>query len=87
MKETTNLHPVVVLLVVIVGAEIAGLYGVVAAIPVAGISAFLARRWLKPHLYGPEPMAPVPIAPGPLPEDPVGEVAAESGPPDDPESD
>jgi predicted PurR-regulated permease PerM len=87
MKETTNLHPVVVLLVVIVGAEIAGLYGVVAAIPVAGISAFLARRWLKPHLYGPEPMAPVPIAPGSLPEDPVGEVAAESGPPDDPESD
>lgn len=86
MKETTNLHPVVVLLVVIVGAEIAGLYGVIAAIPVAGISAFLVRRWVKPRLYGPDPMAPVPIAPAPLPDDPVGEVAAESGPPDDPDS-
>jgi predicted PurR-regulated permease PerM len=86
MRETTNLHPVVVLLVVIVGAEIAGLYGVIAAIPVAGISAFFVRRWLKPRLYGPEPMAPVPIAPGALPEDPIGEVAAESGPPDDPDS-
>jgi len=87
MKETTNLHPVVVLLVVIVGAEIAGLYGVIAAIPVAGIAQFLVKRWVKPRLYGAEPVAPIPIAPGPLPEDPVGEVAAESGPPDDPQSD
>ena len=86
MKETTNLHPVVVLLVVIVGAEIAGLYGVVAAIPVAGISQYLVRRWVKPRLYGAEPMAPIPIAPGPLPEDPAGPVQAESGPPDDPDS-
>jgi predicted PurR-regulated permease PerM len=86
MKETTNLHPVVVLLVVIVGAEIAGLYGVIAAIPVAGITQFLVRRWVKPRLYGAEPMAPVPIAPGPLPDDPAGPVAAESGPPDDPDS-
>lgn len=85
LKETTQLHPVVVLLVVIAGAEIAGLYGVLAAIPVAGIVQFLIKRWVKPRLYGAEPMAPVPIAPGPLPEDPIGSVAAESGPPDDPD--
>jgi predicted PurR-regulated permease PerM len=86
LKETTHLHPVVVLLVVIVGAEVAGLYGVLAAIPVAGIVQFLVKRWVKPHLYGADPLAPIPIAPGPLPEDPIGEVAAESGSPDDPDS-
>src|SRR5204863_6243653 len=86
LKGTTNLHPVVVLLAVIVGAEIAGLYGVLAAIPVAGIVQFLARRWIKPLVFGPQPMAPIPIAPGPLPEEPAGEVAAESGPPDEPDS-
>jgi predicted PurR-regulated permease PerM len=86
LKETTHLHPVVVLLVVIAGAEIAGLWGVLAAIPVAGIAQYMVKRWIKPRLMGPEPMAPIPIAPGPLPEDPVGEVLAEAGPPDDPDS-
>lgn len=86
MKETLHLHPVVVLLVVIVGAEVAGLYGVLAAIPVAGIAQFLVKRWVKPRLYGAEPMAPVPIAPGALPEDPIGPMAAGAGPPDDPDS-
>jgi predicted PurR-regulated permease PerM len=83
LKETTDLHPVVVLLVVIAGAEVAGLYGILAAIPVAGIVQFLARRWIKPRLFGPEPVAPIPIAPAPLPEDPAGSVAAEASPPDD----
>jgi len=85
LKETTDLHPVVVLLAVIAGAEVAGLYGVLAAIPVAGIVQYLARRWIKPLVFGPDPMAPVPIAPERLPEDPAGEVAAEPGPPDDPD--
>jgi predicted PurR-regulated permease PerM len=86
LKETTHLHPVVVLLVVIAGAEVAGLWGVLAAIPVAGIAQFMVKRWIKPRIMGPEPMAPVPIGPGQLPQDPVGEVAAEAGPPDDPDS-
>jgi predicted PurR-regulated permease PerM len=85
LKETTDLHPVIVLLAVIAGAEVAGLYGVLAAIPVAGIVQFMVRRWIKPLVFGPEPMAPVPISPEPLPQDPYGEVAAESGPPDDPD--
>jgi len=74
LKETTNLHPVVVLLVVIAGAEVAGLYGILAAIPVAGIVQFLIRRWVRPIVYGPEAMAPIPVSAGALPDDPAGPV-------------
>jgi len=74
LKETTHLHPVVVLLVVIAGAEVAGLYGILAAIPVAGIVQFLIRRWVKPMVYGPEAMAPIPVSAAGLPDDPAGPV-------------
>jgi predicted PurR-regulated permease PerM len=62
LKETTDLHPVVVLLAVVVGAEILGLWGVFAAIPVAGIVQYCLKRWVAPRLYGtrdPDPSVPV----------------------------
>lgn len=68
LKETTNLHPVVVLLAVLLGAELAGLWGILAAIPVAGVAQFMLREWMMPHLGGDPPPAvvgkPAGAAPG-----------------------
>ncbi len=50
LKETTNLHPVVVLLAVLLGADLAGFWGILAAIPVAGVAQFLLRQWVVPRL-------------------------------------
>ena len=52
LKETTKLHPVVVLLAVLLGAQLAGLWGILAAIPVAGLAQFLLRGWVVPKLQG-----------------------------------
>jgi predicted PurR-regulated permease PerM len=52
LKETTDLHPVVVLLAVVMGAEVMGLWGVFAAIPVAGIVQYCLKRWVTPKVYG-----------------------------------
>jgi predicted PurR-regulated permease PerM len=52
LKETTKLHPVVVLLAVLLGAELAGFWGILAAIPVAGIVQFALRTWVVPRLRG-----------------------------------
>lgn len=54
LKETTNLHPVVVLLAVVVGAELFGFWGILAAIPVAGIAQFGLREWVLPRWLGTE---------------------------------
>jgi predicted PurR-regulated permease PerM len=58
LKETTRLHPVVVLLAVLLGAELAGFWGILAAIPAAGLAQFLLREWVVPRLRGgdPEPL-------------------------------
>ncbi len=66
LKETMQLHPVVVLLSVVVGAELAGLWGVLAAIPVAAMIQFLLRRWVSPKVYG-DPLEPVAVSAGDLP--------------------
>lgn len=66
LKETLNLHPVVVLLSVIVGAELLGIWGVLGAIPVAAIIQFVLRRWVSPRVYG-DPMDPVAVSAGDLP--------------------
>jgi predicted PurR-regulated permease PerM len=50
MKEATQLHPVVVLLVVLIGADLFGFWGVLAAIPVAGIVQLALRTWVLPRL-------------------------------------
>jgi predicted PurR-regulated permease PerM len=61
LKETTHLHPVVILLVVIVGAELLGLWGILAAIPVAGVIQFVLRETVIPRMVGaPAPEEPVP---------------------------
>jgi predicted PurR-regulated permease PerM len=64
LKETTDLHPVIVLLAVVVGAEEYGLWGVFAAIPVAGIVQYALKRWVAPKVYGPrgDDDVPVPVS-------------------------
>ncbi len=62
LKETTRLHPVVVLLAVLLGAELAGFWGILAAIPVAGLVQYLLREWVLPRLRD-EAAAPVPLQP------------------------
>ena len=52
LRETTDLHPVVILLAVLVGAELLGFWGILAAIPVAGVIGFLLREWVVPRLAG-----------------------------------
>jgi predicted PurR-regulated permease PerM len=62
LKETTDLHPVVILLAVIVGAELFGFWGILAAIPVAGVAQFLIRQRVLPRWTGTAPTdEPVPI--------------------------
>ncbi len=59
LKGTTRLHPVVILLAVLVGAELMGFWGILAAIPVAGVVQFLLREWVVPRLSGrPSPAGP-----------------------------
>jgi predicted PurR-regulated permease PerM len=50
LKETTDLHPVVILLAVVLGAELLGFWGILAAIPVAGIINFALREWVAPRI-------------------------------------
>jgi predicted PurR-regulated permease PerM len=58
LKETTDLHPVVILLAVLLGAELLGFWGILAAIPAAGLAQFLLREWVVPRLRSgdPEPL-------------------------------
>jgi predicted PurR-regulated permease PerM len=62
LKETTNLHPVVILLAVLLGADLLGFWGILAAIPVAGVIHFGLREWVLPRIVGaPPPEEPVPL--------------------------
>jgi predicted PurR-regulated permease PerM len=72
LSETMHLHPVVVLLSVVVGAELAGIWGVLAAIPVSAMIQFLLRRWVSPKVYG-DPRDPVAVSAADLPP---GEAAS-----------
>jgi predicted PurR-regulated permease PerM len=55
LRETTDLHPVVILLAVLVGAELLGFWGILAAIPVAGVIGYALREWVVPRLGGGTP--------------------------------
>ena len=68
LRETTNLHPIVILLSVLVGAELLGFWGILASIPVAGIIAFALREWITPRLRGTMP----PEEPPPMGEPAMG---------------
>jgi predicted PurR-regulated permease PerM len=60
LKETTRLHPVVILLAVLLGAELFGFWGILGAIPAAGVAHFFLRESVLPRLLGtapPEPSA------------------------------
>jgi predicted PurR-regulated permease PerM len=62
LKETMDLHPVVVLLAVLLGAELLGFWGILAAIPIAGIINFALREWVVPRISGSTaPSEPVPM--------------------------
>jgi predicted PurR-regulated permease PerM len=49
IKGTLDLHPVVTLLAVIVGAELWGFWGALIAVPIAGIIQYVASRMLAPY--------------------------------------
>jgi predicted PurR-regulated permease PerM len=71
LKGTTDLHPVVVLLAVVAGAELMGLWGVFAAIPIAGIAQYCLKRWVGPRLFGTgDPELPAAVSAEDLPEAP-----------------
>jgi predicted PurR-regulated permease PerM len=55
LKETTKLHPVIVLLAVLAGTELFGFWGIIAALPVAGIIQLWLREWLLPRIAGTNP--------------------------------
>ena len=60
--RTVQLSPLVVLIAVLIGAELAGVLGALAAIPVAGTLQVLVRDWLAhrgSELEGAVPEAPV----------------------------
>ena len=57
LKQTTDLHPIVTLLAVLVGAELAGFWGILAAIPVAGLAQVFLKQWVVPRLTGQAPTA------------------------------
>jgi predicted PurR-regulated permease PerM len=46
---------VVILLAVLVGAELLGFWGILAAIPVAGVIGYALREWVVPRLGGGTP--------------------------------
>ena len=72
LKETTDLHPVVVLLAVVAGAEVMGLWGVFAAIPIAGIAQYGLKRWVAPRIFGTgDQELPVPVSAEDLPREPA----------------
>jgi predicted PurR-regulated permease PerM len=58
LKETTRLHPVVILLAVLLGAELFGFWGILAAIPAAGVANFFLRESVLPRLIGTGPPGP-----------------------------
>jgi predicted PurR-regulated permease PerM len=67
LKETTDLHPVVVLLAVVIGVEVLGLWGAFLAVPVAGIIQYAIKRWLAPRLYAQGEDPPATVSAGDLP--------------------
>ena len=52
LKGTTDLHPVVILLAVLLGADLLGFWGILAAIPVAGVVNFALGEWVVPRITG-----------------------------------
>lgn len=67
LRETTDLHPVVILLAVLLGAELLGFWGILAAIPVAGVVNFAIREWVLPRIKEATPRSLVPTR-DPAPE-------------------
>jgi predicted PurR-regulated permease PerM len=50
-KGTLDLHPVITLLAVIVGAELLGIWGVLLGVPIAGIIQYVIGRTLAPYRH------------------------------------
>jgi predicted PurR-regulated permease PerM len=50
-KETLDLHPVVTLVAVVIGADLLGIWGALLAVPIAGVIQYLAGRVLAPYRH------------------------------------
>jgi predicted PurR-regulated permease PerM len=55
--RTVQLSPLAVLISILIGAELAGILGALAAIPVAGSIQVVVNDWLEHHREHPEPAA------------------------------
>jgi predicted PurR-regulated permease PerM len=64
--RTVQLSPLAVLIAVLIGAQLAGILGALAAIPVAGAIQVVIVDWLR-HRRGAEPEPPAPPIPEPQP--------------------
>ena len=51
LKEALDLHPVVTLVAVVIGAELLGIWGALLAVPVAGLIQYVAGRVLAPYRH------------------------------------
>jgi predicted PurR-regulated permease PerM len=49
IKGALDLHPVVTLVVVVIGADILGIWGALIAVPIAGVIQYVASRLLAPY--------------------------------------
>jgi predicted PurR-regulated permease PerM len=66
-RRTVNVHPLIVIVAILIGAALLGVLGALVAIPVAaGIQVFAKDMWENRNLPAPEPtaLAPPPAAPG-----------------------
>jgi predicted PurR-regulated permease PerM len=68
--RTVELSPLAVLIAVLIGAEVAGVLGALAAIPVAGTLQILLIDWRTHHRSATDPAAADPAADGPARPDP-----------------
>ena len=55
IKGTLDLHPVVTLVAVVIGADLLGIWGALIAVPIAGMIQYVAGRLLNPYRHPLEP--------------------------------
>jgi len=62
IKGTLDMHPVITLVAIVIGADLLGIWGALIAVPVAGLIQYVAGRLLDPYRHTLEA---VPDAAGP----------------------
>ena len=61
-RRTVQLHPLLVIVAVLIGASLLGVLGALVAIPVAGAIQIVARDWWQSRSEQPSPLAPDGVA-------------------------